>query len=142
TASLSLAPVAELAGSTAADLVAPAAVGTLAKGARTLVAESDGTALAAVLSYGSGEVVQLAYDPGADPVRNTPYASIAWVQALSPGFGELSASGVTGTWLPVPEASFTALLPTADDAPLPSPVVFGAVLVLYLVVVGPLNYLV
>jgi hypothetical protein len=142
TASLSLAPLAQLAGSSAADLEAPAAVGTLAKGARILVAEADGAPLAAKLTYGSGEVVQLAYDPGADPVRNTLYATLAWIQALSRGFGELSANGVTGSWLPVPESSFTALLPTADDAPLPSPVLFGALLVLYLLAVGPLNYLV
>src|SRR5205807_7343188 len=118
-----------------------AAVGMLATGARPLVVEPDGTPLAATLSYGSGEVIQLAYDPGADPVANSAYAPLAWNQALSPGFGELAADGVTGSWLPVPESAFTALLPTADDAPLPSPIVLGAVLLLYLVFVGPLNYL-
>jgi hypothetical protein len=142
TASLSLAPVAQLAGTTAGDLVAPAAVGALTKGAQTLVAAAGGGALAAVLGYGSGEVVQLAYDPGADPVRGTPYERLGWTQALGPAFGQRASGAVTGAWLPVPESSFTALLPTADDAPLPSPAILGTILLLYLLAVGPLNYLV
>src|SRR5207237_5315570 len=50
TSSLSLAPVAQLAGVSPTDLLAPAALGPLAAGARTLVAEPDGTALDAELS--------------------------------------------------------------------------------------------
>lgn len=142
TSAASLEPIAQLAGVTAPDLVAPVAVGTLGKGAQPLVTGADGSPLAAMLRYGSGEVVQLAYDPGAAPALNTPYVGLGWMQALAPAFGQRAANGVTGGWLPAPESSFTGLLPTADAAPLPSPFLLAVVLLLFLIVVGPLNYLV
>lgn len=139
---LSLQPIAQLAGVTASDLAVPVAAGTLSNGAEALVTGADGSPLAAMLGYGSGEVVQLAYDPGAAPALNTQYAGLGWMQALAPAFGQRAANGVTGGWLPVPESEFTGLLPTADAAPLPSPGFLAVVLLLFLVVVGPINYLV
>lgn len=137
---VSMRPVAALAGVTAPELDAPVAVGSMAQGARGLVAAPDGTPLAAELERGSGRVVQIAYDPAADPLAGTAYAGLGWSQAIGRGVRDLVSASPAPAWLLGPDPAFTALLPSAGDAPLPWPPLALAVLIGYMLVVGPLTY--
>lgn len=141
TATVSLRAAARLAGSTAGELQAPIAFGSLASRARTLLTTDDGTPLAAELDYGSGRVVQLAFDPAAAPIAATSYASLTWGQAIGRSLVQLPGNVPSATTLLAPDSQFTALLPAAAQARLPAPPLVAAVLILYLLLVGPLNYL-
>jgi hypothetical protein len=140
TASVSLAPLAALAGAGAPARSVPAAVGPPAPGTHPLLDGPDGVPLVAELDYGAGKVVELAYDPSGE-ATGSPYTALGWSQASArsvdqpPGNGPLAAS-VLGA-----DPGFTALLPAAGDAPLPPPWLLGLLLVLYVAVAGPLGYL-
>jgi hypothetical protein len=140
TASLSLAPVALLAGAAEADQAAMAVVGPLANGARSVLAGGDGVPLVAELPYGTGRVVMVAFDPSVAPASGSPYGAMAWGQVLGRTL-DLASGGVpvTATVLG-PDPGLTALLPTAGEAPLPSLVLVGAALVVYVLLAGPLGY--
>lgn len=138
TADVSLQPMAQLAGVPAADVAAPAAVGTLAPGARRVLTTADGVPLIAELDYGAGRVVQLAIDPSGE-AAGTPYGGLAWSQALARAL-QVQGAGPVATALLGPDRGFTALLPSSGDAPLPSPLLVGAVLLLYIGLVGPAAY--
>lgn len=140
TQTVSLRPLAELAGVEAPDLEAPAAIGFLARGARSLLAGPQGIPLEAQLPYGWGQVLELAYDPAAEPVAGTSYAALGWSQAIGRALRQLPGAGPTASWLPSPEPAFTGLLPQAGDAPLPPLQLVAGVLLLYLVLVGPVSY--
>lgn len=140
TASLSLAPVARLAGVGGVDAVVPAATGTLAPGARALLAADDGTPLSAELSYGTGKVVELAFDPSGE-AGSTPFAALGWSQALARSLDQPPGNAPITSSLLGPDQGFTALLPLSSDAPLPPIWLMGLVVVLYVVLAGPLNYL-
>jgi hypothetical protein len=140
TATVSLQPLAQLAGAAPGELSAPAAAGALRPGARELLA-SDGATLAAQLEYGAGRIVELAFGPAASPVAGSPYAALAWKEGLARGLANVPGSNPAGPTVLPPDPQFTAFLPTAGDAPLPAPALVGAVLFLYVLVAAPLNYL-
>jgi hypothetical protein len=140
TATASLQPLAQLAGVTAPDMIALAATGSLRQGARQLLT-ADGVVLAAELDHGSGRIVELAFDPGGSPVAGSPYAELAWKQALARSLSDL-AGGIPGApSVLAPDPQFTAFLPTAGEAPLPAPALVGLVLLVYVLLAAPLNYL-
>jgi hypothetical protein len=140
TASASLQPLAVLAGAAAPDLMAPVVAGSLKPGAQQLLA-SGGETLAAQMDYGGGRVVELAFGPATSPVASSPYAALAWNAGLARTLsGAPGTNPATPSVLP-PDPEFTGFLPTAGDAPLPSPLVVAFVLLLYVLLAAPLNYL-
>lgn len=141
TATVSLSPLAHLAGVNTGDLQALAATGTLNRAAHVLVATDDGVPLSAELEYGTGRVVQLAFDPAASPIAGSAFAGLSWGQAIGRSLASLPGNVPTAATLLAPDPQFTALLPPADDAPLPPPGVVAVVLLLYVLAAGPLNYL-
>jgi hypothetical protein len=140
TTTVSLAPLAQLAGTSVADLQVPAAAGALKQGARNLLSSPDGFSIASELDYGAGRVIELAFDPASVPVAGSRYAALAWNQALARSLADLPGSTPAAPTLLPPDPQFTAFLPVAADAPLPSPLLVGLVLALYVLVAGPLNY--
>jgi hypothetical protein len=140
TATLPLAPLAALTGTAADARSAPAATGSLAAGARSLL-DAGGAPLVAELAYGAGRVLELAYDPSGDGTDKTPYAALGWTQALGRGIQQVPGSAPMATSLLGPDPSFTALLPTADSSPLPPFWLMALLILLYVGIVGPLGYL-
>src|SRR5215467_13906549 len=141
TVTLPLTPVATLAGASQEARSAPAAAGTLAPGARAVVDGDGGVPLVAELTYGAGKIVELAYDPSGDGTSGTPYASLGWSEALGRGIGQLPGNAPTAVSMLGPDPAFTALLPAAADAPLPPPWLAVMALLLYVMIVGPVGYL-
>lgn len=141
TVTLPLTPVATLAGASQEARSAPAAAGTLAPGARAVVDGDGGVPLVAELTFGAGKIVELAYDPSGDGTSGTPYASLGWSEALGRGVGQLPGNAPTAVSMLGPDPAFTALLPAAADAPLPPPWLAVMALVLYVMIVGPIGYL-
>jgi hypothetical protein len=139
-AGVSLAPLAALTAAGAPPRSVPAAVGTLAPGARRVLDGPDGVPLAAELDYGAGKVVELAYDPSGE-ATGSPYAALGWSQAIARGVDQPPGNGPLAASLLGADPAFTALLPAAGDAPLPPPWLLGLLLVLYVAVAGPLGYL-
>src|SRR5919199_489150 len=107
-----------------------------------IVPVATATVSLAPVAYGTGRVVQLAFDPAAAPVAGSPYASLGWTQAVGRGLAQLPGNIPAPATLLAPDPQFTALLPPADEAPLPPAPLVGLVLLVYLLLVGPLNYLV
>ncbi|HEY4026973.1 MAG TPA: hypothetical protein VGO86_11135 [Candidatus Dormibacteraeota bacterium] len=141
TGSLSLAPLAGLTGASVDPRQVPAATGSLAAGARRLLDGDGGAPLVAELPHGAGKVVELAYDPSGDGTGQTPYAALGWTQALGRSIEQVPGSNPMATSLLGPDPGFTALLPAADSAPLPPLWLMGLVLLAYVVIAGPLMYL-
>lgn len=141
TVTLPLTPVATLAGASQEARSAPAAAGTLAPGARAVVDGDGGVPLVAELTFGAGKIVELAYDPSGDGTSGTPYASLGWSEALGRGVGQLPGNAPTAVSMLGPDPAFTALLPAAADAPLPPPWLAVMALLLYVMIVGPIGYL-
>src|SRR5215831_1849985 len=141
TATVSLAPLAALSGATVDARAVPAATGSLASGARSLLDSADGAPLVAELTYGAGKVLELAYDPSGDGTGQTPYATLGWTQALGRSIEQVPGSGPMATSMLGPDPGFTALLPSAGDAPLPPLWLVGVVLLAYVLIAGPLGYL-
>jgi hypothetical protein len=138
TTELGLGPVATLAGVSAPPTAVPALVGRLAPGARPTLIEAGGRPLMAELDYGAGRVTELTFDPE----ESAHYRQLAWDEALArsldppPAGATPPATAIPG---PVPEL---ALLLAPPEAPVPPPGLVAAVVLLYLVLVGPVNYLV
>src|SRR5262249_31155582 len=138
----SLTPLAALSGTAADPREVPAATGSLPAGARSLLEGVDGVPLIAELPYGAGRVVELAYDPSGDGTDPTPYAVLGWTQALGRGIEQVPGSAPMAASLLGPDPGFTALLPAADDAPLPPLWLMAIVVLAYVGIAGPLGYLV
>jgi hypothetical protein len=139
TASSSLAGVPALNGRSI-DVHAPVARGTLRPGARTVLAE-EGHPLVSELDYGAGQVVELAFDPAAAPLVGTKTAIDAWTQAVGRGLVVTGGHGAGTRTLLGPESLPLDLFPPALDSPLPSPWLVGPLLLAYLLLVAPVNYL-
>lgn len=124
-----------------APALVAAATGELRQGAWPVIQAADGAVLVADAVYGAGTVAALAFDPAAE-VAGTELAKAAWTQAL----GQVLAhhgGAAPGAWtVPAISAQEALSFPQAHTAPLPSPWLVGPVLLLYLVLVAPLNYLV
>src|SRR5262252_2120263 len=141
TTMISLTPVASLAGASPEARTAPVASGSLAPSARTVLSGDGDLPLVAELIYGAGKVVELAYDPSGDGTAGTPYASLGWNQALGRGLGQIPGNAPIAVSMLGPDPAFTALLPAAADAPLPPPWLTVLMLLLYLIIVGPVGYM-
>lgn len=91
-------------------------------------------------TYGSGTVAVIAFDPAAE-IAGGDLARAAWTAALAQALPHRSGSA-PGAWT-VPAVSFqdAVSFPPLRTASLPSPWLVGPLLLLYLVVVAPLNYL-
>ncbi|HZV52544.1 MAG TPA: hypothetical protein VFD49_22630 [Candidatus Dormibacteraeota bacterium] len=138
TARLGLEPVAVLAGTSPPAAAVPALIGRLAPGARPILLETDGTPLMAELDHGAGRVIELAFDPeGAGA-----YRQLAWSQALAQSLDPPAAGNTPpATAIPGPIPQL-ALLLAPPTAPVPPPGLVAAVVLLYVLLVGPINYLV
>ena len=85
TAPATVAALAELSGLRSAAPV-EVAVGDLAGGAGAPVTTEDGTPLVVQAAYGSGRIVELAFDPLAAPFdTQVDLAAVAWSQAVDRG---------------------------------------------------------
>src|SRR5215471_3347914 len=102
---------------------------------------AGGVPLVAELTYGAGKVVELAYDPSGDGTGQTPYAALGWTQALGRSIEQVPGSTPMASSMLGPDPGFTALLPSAGDAPLPPLWLVGVVLLAYVLIAGPLGYL-
>ncbi len=140
TTTASLAPLSALAGVKLPDAAVPAAAGALAAGAHVVLAGAEGSPLVVEAAYGAGRIIELAFDPSADGVP-AGLANAAWSQAIGRAFAELPGGSPTVSALPGPESNFSLYFGPPADAPLPSPWLVGPLLLSYLVIVGPINYL-
>jgi hypothetical protein len=165
TATSSLGSLWELAGRTE-DAPAQVATGVLRFG-RVMLSTADGTPLVIDAGYGAGSIVELTFDPFADPFTNeTALAGMAWAQAISRGmsgvqaatrstlgsFGGAGFSSVSGgapvaapgVWSPgygAGSEQLTDLLNNSPAASSPPVGLLGGLLVAYVLMVGLLNYL-
>lgn len=164
TATASLSALAELAGRTT-DATAQVASGQLGTGKVTLAA-ADGTPLVIEGTFGPGRVVELTFDPFAEPFDSqVELAGMAWSNAInralsgveggsrnvaSNGFGSsinTSSAGLSaapGSWAPGFTSSSDQILNVLSDEPslAPPPVgLLGGLLVAYVLLAGVLNYL-
>ncbi|HKF74641.1 MAG TPA: hypothetical protein VKF59_00735 [Candidatus Dormibacteraeota bacterium] len=140
TTTVSLAPVAALSGVGADPLSTPAAAGSLGPGARTVL-DAGGAPLATSLAYGEGQVVELAWDPADPGLAGSPYPALGWSQALARVLAQPPSTSPMATTVLGPDPAFTALLPAADDAPLPPLWLMTGILLLYVLAAGPAAYL-
>ncbi len=140
TQTVSLAPLADLAGEPFApqtEPAAPVATGALAPGARPLAA-ADGLPLAAFRQVGYGQVYFLAADPNLEPLRSWDGMESLWRVLLSAGRPRPAwAYGFSSQWDYARQA--VAAVPGVS---LPSAVQLCGFLALYVVLIGPVNYLV
>lgn len=119
------------------DSVVPIAVGGLATNAEIVTAAPDGRPLVVQSGYGGGTTVALTFDPAVEPAASELPAG-AWTEAVGRTLGQ--AHGATT----VPGVSaLTALeFPPLRGAALPSPWLVGPLLLAYLLLVAPVNYVV
>jgi hypothetical protein len=138
-------------------LVAPAIVGNLAPGARVVLADAAGVPLLAELDYGAGRVVEVTFDPADDPVAShSEEVRASWAAVLdrltapASGNGRLPTTGVilapaggqTGASRGAVDDVLSALLNDTPANSLPPLRILGSLLVVYILVSGPLNYVV
>ena len=161
TATAALAPLAELSGRQT-DATAQVVSGDI-PGGRVVLTAPDGQPLVVEGPYGSGRVVELAFDPFAEPFdAQTSLAGMAWSQAIyralsgvqggskpaTTGFGGTSSSTPApagpGAWAPGYGAGADQLNQVLQDTPAaasPPVGILGGLLVAYVLLVGMLNYL-
>ncbi len=161
TVSASLAPLAALAGKTT-EMMVPVVAGDVRDG-RAVLGAPGGLPLVVEGGYGGGRIVQLTYDPLADPLAaNGTLSSLAWAQALVralpmtnsyqkggpvPGFGGTGVPpGAAGgpPLIATPDGSDQAvrnLLEQSPAAAAPPLGLLGLLLVAYVLIAGPFNYL-
>jgi hypothetical protein len=165
TSTAALGPLAELAGGTT-DATAQVASGAVVSGRATLVTQ-DGQPLVVEGAYGAGRVIELAFDPFAEPFDTQVYlAGAAWSHAInralsgvqggsrsavSTGFGTSSPvappGGVAagpGSWAPgygTGNEQLNSVLQDTPAAGAPPVGLLGGLLVAYVLLAGLLNYL-
>ena len=140
TANASLAAVAALAGRPE-DVLAPVADGDLQPNARTVIVEAGGRPLVIEGGYGGGLVTMLAFDPAAEPTASSALVVPAWTQALGRVLDHSAGALPATHTVPGVDALVAQVLPTSRGADLPSPWLVGPLLLGYLLLVAPLNYL-
>ncbi len=140
TQTVSVGPLAELAGvpfPPQALLDAPVATGSLAPGAR-LLAQSGSVTLAASRSLGYGRVAYLAADPGLEPLRSWDGMEALWRALLSGGEPRPAwGYGFASQWDYARQA-----VVAVPGVSLPSVIQLCGFLLLYVALVGPVNYIV
>ena len=106
-----------------------------------VVVEQDGVPLVAAGRRGSGTVVYLAVDPTVEPLRSWPGTPLLWRYVLAHGSGGVGlSSSVTNTfagWGRIPRNALVDFSPLGN----PTPGLLVGLLALYVVIVGPANYL-
>jgi hypothetical protein len=121
---------------------ATVAVGTARDGARTLATADDGTALITLLPFGAGRVVLIGSDLGVEDYRGWEGAPGLWARLLPTNALLAGAFGV-----PMPDRDLTGgamaralnTLPTLD---VPAGELLLAVIIAYILLIGPVSYLV
>ena len=156
TAAASLDPVLDLLAEHT-TLVAPAVVGALAPGARVVLADAAGIPLLAELDYGAGRVVEVAFDPADEPVashaeevRASWAAVLDRVTAPAAGYSRQASTGVVlapgpgqpGSTRGAVDDALSALLNDTPANSLPPLRILGSLLVVYILLAGPLNYVI
>src|SRR5207248_188686 len=136
----SLAAVSALAGRND-DLQAPIVTGDLQPGARAVLSDPSGRPLLLEGHYGGGLISALTFDPAAAPVAGSQLAVPAWIEALGRTLDHSPGAMPTTRTLPGVDATVAQALPTLRGAALPSPWLVGPLLLLYLLLVAPVNYL-
>lgn len=164
TATAGLAALADLAGRSS-DASAQVASGEVGSGRVTLAA-GDGQALVVEGAYGAGRVVELTFDPFAEPFdTQVDLAGMAWAHAISRalsgvqgggsrpvtsgGFGAGASStpgssAAPGSWAPgftTGSEQITSILTDTPVASAPPVGLLGGLLVAYVLLAGLLNYL-
>lgn len=153
-----LQPLADLAGRTT-TLAAPVAAGELVA-ARALLGAAGAVPLAVEAGYGAGRIVELAFDPLAEPVSTdgSGLDQLAWSLALDralldrapePGRGPAATTlppapnpvSISGGGVASAE-EVVNILQNTPAATLPPIGLLGALLVIYVALAGPLNYVV
>jgi hypothetical protein len=140
TAAASLSGVAALAGRSD-QLEAMVATGDLQPGARAVVSDAGGRPLLVAGHYGGGLITVLSFDPAAEPTASSGLAVPAWVEALGRTLDHAGGTLPATHSLPGVDATVAQALPTLHGAALPSPWLVGPLLLLYLLLVAPVNYL-
>ena len=167
TGTASMSALSELIGGSSEVSVA-VATGVLAVGARILLADAAGTPLLAESSYGAGRVVEVMYDPALEPLIGSSVGIQAWSAVLNRAISSsrLAVNGPVGP-APVPmaggagvatgvptgpggvtslrygagEAQIFAALANSPASAIPPLTLLGSLLVGYVILVGPANYL-
>jgi len=162
TGTAALAPLAELGGKTT-DAVAQVAGGGASSGQVVLTAP-DGQPLIVEGTYGAGHVIELAFDPFAEPFdAQVDLAGLAWGAALSralssvqsgtqspvsrgfgTSFGNTNVAVGPGTWAPgfgTGRDQISNVLVDTPAATSPPVGLLGGLLVAYVLLAGFLNYL-
>lgn len=114
------------------------ALGTLHPSARVLVADAAGQPLIARRAYGNGTVDLLAFDPNAAPLRGWAGLPALWAALLTSTAPALPWGLGFINWGELEQA--IAIIPGFQALPDPLPLV--ALLILYVLVIGPANYFV
>ncbi|HEX6348511.1 MAG TPA: hypothetical protein VF160_03880 [Candidatus Dormibacteraeota bacterium] len=140
TATASLAGIAALAGR-ADDVLAIVATGDLQPGARAVAGDPAGRPLLVEGHHGGGLISALTFDPAAEPTASSALAGPAWVEALGRTLDHSVGTLPSTHTLPGVDATIAQALPTLHGAALPSPWLVGPLLLFYLLLVAPVNYL-
>jgi hypothetical protein len=135
-ATASLAPVAALAQSGESGS-GPVATGDLRAGSRTVLASSAPLAVEGV--YGSGTVVDLAFDPAASP-SGSDLLRLGWTESIGRVLVHAQGTGAATVTIPGVSQLEAGALPPLREAGLPSPWLVLPLLLAYLVMVAPVNY--
>jgi hypothetical protein len=135
------APLATWVGSDEALGPATIATGTLRDGAHALVTSADGTPMAAWQAVGSGRVVMFGTDLAQDAYRTWAGSPLLWSRVLDTGLG----SEFFGGGFPDREAASSSMARALDTLPsldVPPAELLLAVIVAYILLIGPISYLV
>lgn len=136
------APLADWVGSEAPLEPGTIATGRLRDGARALLTGEDGAPLAAWRSIGSGRVVMFGSDLAVDAFRSWEGSPRLWSRVLDTGFG---LSEFFGGGLPDREAAASSMAQALNTLPsldVPPAELLLALIVAYILLIGPISYLV
>ncbi|HEX6349368.1 MAG TPA: hypothetical protein VF160_08260 [Candidatus Dormibacteraeota bacterium] len=139
------------------DLLVPIATGTMSAG-RVLVGAPGGQPLVVEGEYGAGKIVELLFDPLAEPLSTSDsgMSALAWTLAMDRALltqanpnqavkGFIGAP-VNGPQAPPPPGSFStpedlySVLGNTPAGSVPPVGLIGGLLVLYVLLAGPVNY--
>ncbi|MGZ8562453.1 MAG: DUF7408 domain-containing protein [Candidatus Limnocylindria bacterium] len=135
-------PLAAWVGSDEALEPATIATGTLREGARALVTSADGTPMAAWQAVGSGRVVLFGTDLALDEYRTWAGSPLLWSRVLDSGW---LLSEFFGGGFPDREATASSMAQALNTLPsldVPPAELLLALIVAYILLIGPINYLV
>ena len=139
TANAGAAPLLALAGRSG-DPEVTIATGSVPAAARVATPTSDGRPLVVELAYGQGVAVALAFDPRVTPTGSAVTAA-AWQQAIGRALPHPAGAAPGAGTVPGVSASTAFEFPPLRAAALPSPWLVGPLLLVYLLLVAPANYL-